>query len=156
MYRRCLMFNAAKRDVGGAVEDEDGEGLDDIGDEVAVPQGFGPPSGHEPQHGDDRPREGERDEERHAMVVIELVDYHEHVDVAEGHEAEGEDTQGVAGLGRVGCVVGSEEGCDGLREEPHQQAGERHSGCDESECLANDQPYAFNIASSHLQGSQRL
>lgn len=75
--------------------------LYDIGYEITVPEINGGIAGHHPQNGDDGQRECERDEQRHAVVLVELIDNHHHVDVAERDEAEGEDAQGVNGLGSV-------------------------------------------------------
>ena len=38
MYMLCF-FRVGKGDVGGSVEDEDGDGLDEVCDEIAVPEG---------------------------------------------------------------------------------------------------------------------
>ena len=85
----------------GAMEDKDDEGLQEIGYEIAIPQPPGRPPGDGPHDGYHGQREGKGDEQRHAVMTVELIDDHEHIDVAEGDEAEGEDAQGSIRLGDV-------------------------------------------------------
>ena len=60
---------------------------------------------HDPQHGDDGERQCERDEERHVMVMVEFVDYHKHIDVAEWNETKGKDAQGVVALNELNALL---------------------------------------------------
>ena len=69
MYKLCF-FRVGEGDVGGSVEDEDGDGLDEVCDEIAVPEGGGLPLRYHPQDGDDSQREGERNEQRHVMMMV--------------------------------------------------------------------------------------
>ena len=41
------------------VEDDDEQGLDDVGYEIAVPEQVGGEARYEPQHGDDHERQGQ-------------------------------------------------------------------------------------------------
>ena len=56
-------------DMRVAVEDEDGDTLHKVGDEVAVPQQIRCPLGDCPQNGDDRQREREGDEQSHVVMA---------------------------------------------------------------------------------------
>lgn len=71
-----------------AMDDHDEQCLDGISDEVAVPQEVGSKVSDEPKHGNDRQRQGEGDEECHAMMGIELIDNHDDIDIAEGDETQ--------------------------------------------------------------------
>lgn len=73
------------------MDDEDGDAFDDVGNEVAVPEVGWLPSCHDPKDRDDGEGEGKGDEQCHVVLLVELIHDHQHVDVAEGDEAEGKD-----------------------------------------------------------------
>ena len=56
--------------------------FNNIGYKIAIPNGLWHRARYDPQHGNHRERQGERDKERHAVVAVEFVDNHEHIDVA--------------------------------------------------------------------------
>ena len=138
------------------MEQNYGSGLDGIGDEIAIPECAGGRAGHDPQHGDDRERECHGDEERHAVLAVELVDNHQHIDIAERNEAQGEDAQGAAALSYDGLVSGSEEVCYGRREYEREQADDGHGHGDEAERLAQHEAERLAIARASLNSTERL
>ena len=77
-----------------AVQRIDDDSLDDIGDEVAVPEKVGIDSCHEPKNRNHRERQGEGDKQGHAMLIIQLVNNHDDIDVTERNEAQSEYAQG--------------------------------------------------------------
>ena len=133
-----------------------GDAFNEIGDEVTVPEVVGGKVSHEPKHGDDREREGKGDEERHLVVLVEFVNNHQHVDVAEGDETEGEDAQGLVGLTDEVGLVSSKEANNQLRVYPYHHTHHDHRHSDEAERLTNHGLYTFGITLPHLDGSQRL
>ncbi len=88
---------------------------------------------HEPEDRDDREREGQRDEECHLMVAIELIDNHQQVDIAEWYKTEGKDTQGLGSLRYHSRFIRSEETGDGTGEEPYTHTGDEHGDGDKPE-----------------------
>ena len=70
------------------MEQVDGDHHDDVSYQITEPQVLRQNHGHQPQDGDNHQREGKGDEECHVVLMVELVDNHEHVDVAEGYETE--------------------------------------------------------------------
>ena len=71
-----------------AMDDHDEQCLDGISDEVAVPQQLWSKVRYEPEHGNNRQRQGEGDKQGHAMMSIELVDNHDSINIAEGDETQ--------------------------------------------------------------------
>ena len=138
------------------MQDDDGSRLDDVGYQIAVPKEVGHELRDRPKHGDDRQREGEGDEQCHLVVPVELIDNHDSVDIAEGDEAEREDTQGIVRLGYQVRVVGTEELRYRIRPYPYVQAGNCHHHRDETERLAQHQTESLVVALSHLDRPQRL
>ena len=72
---------------------EDEGSFDDVGDEVAVPKPIGGCLCYNPKHGNDGEGKGEGDEECHSMMMVELVNNHQDINVAERHKAEREDAK---------------------------------------------------------------
>lgn len=106
-------------DVVELVQGVDDACLDEIGNQVAVPDSAGCGFRHEPQHWNHGEREDERNEKRHAVVAVELVDDHEHIDVAEEDEAQRKHAQRMAALGKHLGLVAAKELGDALRPHPH-------------------------------------
>ena len=86
-----------------------GYNLNDISYQVAVPQEGRGELRYQPKYRDNRQRQGEGDKQGHAMMGIELVDNHDSINIAEGDEAQREDSQGMVTLGKNSRIVGSEE-----------------------------------------------
>lgn len=151
-----IQFLKLEPDMIFLVKRQDGECLDEICYQVAIPRKDGRELCYEPQHGDDRQREGEGDEQRYLVVVVELIDNHDGVDVAEGNEGNGEETQRIAALGYQVGLVGSEEHDDRLRPYPYEHAGEAHCHCDEGKRLAQHKHEGLVVALAYLDGAERL
>ena len=90
------------------------------------------------------------------MVPIELVYYHQHIYVAEGNEADGEDAQGTNALLYKRGLVGSKKPGDCFWEQPDDGTGDYHSHGNETERLADNQTELVVVALTHLYSSQRL
>ena len=133
-----------------------GDAFNEIGDEVTVPEVVGGKVSHEPKHGDDREREGKGDEERHLVVLVEFVNNHQHVDVAEGDETEGEDVQGAHTFGNHILLAGTEEPGDGLGHDPDGGTGNQHCNRNETERLGDDKSEGVVVPPTHLDGTERL
>ena len=142
--------------VGEAVQGEDDDGLYKIGYQVTVPQPLGHETGHKPQHRDDSERQGKGDEKGHAVMTIELVHYHQHVDVAERYETQCENPERMVGLAHQFGGIGTEEFGYALGPHPYEHAGDEHRHSDEAERQAKDIAKALYILLAHLDGAQRL
>ena len=57
--KESLFVLQVKMEMCCTVEDDDEQGLDDVGYEIAVPEQVGGEARHEPQHGDDHERQGQ-------------------------------------------------------------------------------------------------
>ena len=90
------------------------------------------------------------------MLPVKFIDNHDDVDVTEGNETEGEDAEGMAALGKHGCLFGSKQPGNGLGECPYEDAGDGHCRRDEAEGASQDDAQALFVSLSHLDGSERL
>ena len=90
------------------VEDVDGEGFDEVGDEIAVPQLPGGDTRHYPEHRNHGQRQGERDEERHLVLTVKLIDNHQHINIAERDETESENPEGMCAFSNQIRLISTE------------------------------------------------
>ena len=138
------------------VEHKDGHHLNDVGSQETIPYPFFSIEGKQPQHGNNRQRQGKGNEECHVVMVVEFIDNHDGVDVAEGDETDGEDAQGTASFGNHIALVGTKEHHDALGPYPYVNAGDGHRYGNEIERLAQHQRESLVVALPHLDGAQRL
>lgn len=89
-------------------------------------------------------------------MVVEFIDNHDGVDVAEGDETDSEDAQGTASFGNHIALVGTKEHHDALGPYPYVNAGDGHRYGNEVERLAQHQCKSLVVALPHLDGAQRL
>ena len=130
--------------------------FNNIGYKIAIPNGLWHSARYDPQHGNHRERQGERDKERHAVVAVELVDNHEHIDVAEWDEAKSKDAQGMIALLEHRRVFTAKEARYALGVNPHHEAGDYHCHGDETESLVDDGFESIFVALAHLDSAERL
>ena len=89
------------------VEHEDGSHLNDVSYQEAIPYPFFSEPRNQPQHGDDRQRQGEGNEECHLVIVVKFIDNHDGVNVAEGNETNGKNTQRIAAFDNHLSLIGT-------------------------------------------------
>ena len=143
-------------DVLCTMEGVDNYSLDTISNQITKPDVLRHHARHNPQHWNDRERQCKRDKQRHAVLTIKLIDNHQHIDVAEWYEAQGEHTQSGSALGQHVGLVATKQACDATGENPHEQAGGDHSNGDEAETSLDDGAHALVIPPAHVNGTQRL
>ena len=90
------------------------------------------------------------------MVAVELVDNHEHIDVAEWDEAKSKDAQGMIALLEHRRVFTAKEARYALGVNPHHEAGDYHCHGDETESLVDDGFESIFVALAHLDSAERL
>ena len=86
------------------------------------------------------------------VVVVEFIDNHDGVDVAERDETDGEDAQRTATFDNHLVLVGTKEHDDALRPYPYIDTGDDHRNGDEVKRLAQHQQKSFIVALPHLDG----
>ena len=88
------------------------------------------------------------------MVVVEFINDHDGINIAEWDEADGENAQRMAAFGNHVAFVGTKEHHEALRPYPYEDAGDDHRYGDEIERLAQHQLEGFVVALAHLNGAQ--
>ena len=135
---------------------EDEGSFDEVSDEIAVPKPIGGCLCYNPKHGNDGEGKGEGDEECHSMMVVELVNNHQDIDVAERHKAEREDAKSTIAFIDKRGICRSKQFDDSRRPDPYEDAGHYHRYRDEAKRLPYYHSNALYIALPDLYGTKRL
>ena len=138
------------------VEDDDEQYFNGVCNKIAVPKEIRSESRHNPQDWDNCQRQGKRDEQRHVMMAVELIDNHDRVDIAERNEAQGKHAQSDITLFQDLRCRGTEQPGNELRINPSEYTGNQHGHSDELEGFAQHQAETLVVALTHLNSTQRL
>ncbi len=73
-------------------------------------------------------------------MVIQFIDYHQNIDVAEWNETERKDTQSIVSLCYIGWIVGTKKVGNQVWVYPDDYTHDNHRHRDEAERFPDNQP----------------
>ena len=90
------------------------------------------------------------------VIVVELVNYHNGIDVAEWNETDSEDAQCITAFDNHIALVSTKEHHNAFGPYPYVDTGDDHCHGDEVKRLAQHQRECLVITLAHLDGAKRL
>ena len=90
------------------------------------------------------------------MVMIQLIDNHQYIDIAEWDETQGKDAQCIIAFIDKCRFICTEQPDNRCRTDPHEQTGDCHGNGYEPEGLPENDMKSFVVAFAYLNGTQRL
>ena len=90
------------------------------------------------------------------MVVIQFINNHDGIDIAERYESNGVKAHGLVSLGNQFRFISTKETNYILREYPYKDTSDDHGYSDEVERLAQHKVKGLVITTPNLDGTERL